>query len=195
MAGKREFLAGRRIDPIPINPSTSVTELVDNNLISYNGGRLREACQLFTAKILQDDVTVGLSLSGALTPAGLGISALVPLIENGFVDWIVSTGANLYHDTHFAIGLPMHQGSPLANDVTLREEGIVRIYDIFFDYDILISTDDFFREILKAPEFQKEMSTSELHHLVGKSLFEREKILGTEKKSVLAAEEVFSDQV
>lgn len=187
MPEKKGLLAGKRIDPRPIHPRTSITELVDNNFVSYNAGRLREACQLYAEKILADNVTVGFSLSGALTPAGLGISALVPLIENGFVDWIVSTGANLYHDTHFAIGLPMHQGSPLADDVTLREQGIVRIYDIFFDYDILISTDDFFREILKAPEFQKEMSTSELHHLVGKYLFEREKILGTEKKSVLAA--------
>ncbi len=185
MARKSDFLSGRRIDPKPINPSTSLTELVDNNFISYNAGRLREACQLFAEKILQDDVTVGLSLSGALTPAGLGVSALIPLIENGFVDWIVSTGANLYHDTHFAMGLPMHLGTPDANDVTLREEGIVRIYDIFFDYDILISTDDFFREILKAPEFQKEMSTSELHFHVGKYLAEREKLLGTEKKSLL----------
>jgi deoxyhypusine synthase len=187
MADKKGFLAGKRIDPKPIHPGTALTELVDNNFVSYNAGRLREACQLFAEKILEDDVTVGFSLSGALTPAGLGISALVPLIESGFVDWIVSTGANLYHDTHFAIGLAMHQGSPLADDVTLREHGIVRIYDIFFDYDVLISTDDFFREILKAPEFQKEMSTSELHHSVGKYLFEREKILGTEKKSVLAA--------
>ena len=187
MARKSAFLSGKRIDPKPIHPSTSITELVDNNFISYNAGRLREACQLFTGKILEDNVTVGLSLSGALTPAGLAISALVPLIENGFVDWIVSTGANLYHDTHFAMGMPMHRGTPNADDVTLREEGIVRIYDIFFDYDILISTDDFFREIFKAPEFQKEMSTSELHFRVGRYLAEREKILGTEKKSLLAA--------
>lgn len=187
MARKSEFLSGKKIDPKPISPSTSVTELVDNNFVSYNAGRLREACQLFTEKILQDNVTVGLSLSGALTPAGLGISALIPLIENGFVDWMVSTGANLYHDTHFAMGLPMHCGTPDANDVTLREEGIVRIYDIFFDYDILISTDDFFRELFKAPEFQKEMSTSEMHFRVGRYLAEREKVLGTEKKSLLAA--------
>ncbi len=186
MARKSAFLSGKRIDPKPIHPSTSITELVDNNFVSYNAGRLREACQLFTEKILEDNVTVGLSLSGALTPAGLAISALVPLIENGFVDWIVSTGANLYHDTHFAMGMPMHCGTPNADDVILREEGIVRIYDIFFDYDILISTDDFFREILKAPEFQKEMSTSELHFRVGRYLAEREKILGTEKKSLLA---------
>lgn len=187
MSNKGNLLKGKRIDPKPINASTSVAELVDNNFISYNAGRLREACQLFTDKILQENVTVGLSLSGALTPAGLGISALIPLIENGFVDWIVSTGANLYHDTHFAIGLPMHRGTPDADDVTLREKGIVRIYDIFFDYDILISTDDFFRELLQSPDFQKEMSTSELHYRVGKYLSEREKVLGTQKKSLLAA--------
>ncbi len=186
MAGKSKHLAGKKIDPKPINPSTSIIELVDNNLISYNGGRLREACQLFTEKILQDDVTVGLSLSGALTPAGLGISALIPLVENGFVDWMVSTGANLYHDTHFAIGLPLHRGRFDADDVSLRKDGIVRIYDIFFDYDILISTDEFFRKIVAAPEFQKEMSTSEFHHLVGKYLTEREKVLGTENRSLLA---------
>ena len=186
MAGKGKLLTGNKIDPKPITGSTSITELVDNNLLSYNGGRMREACHLFTEKILQNDVTVGLSLSGALTPAGLGVSALIPLIENGFIDWIVSTGANLYHDTHFAIGLPLHRGRFDADDVALRKEGIVRIYDIFFDYDILISTDEFFREILKAPEFQKEMSSSELHFLVGKYLSEREKLLGTEKKSLLA---------
>lgn len=187
MAKKSDLLTGKKIDPKPIHPSISVAELVDNNFLSYNGGRLREACQLFTNKILQDDVTVGLSISGALTPAGLGISALIPLIENGFVDWIVSTGANLYHDTHFAMGLAMHRGTPDADDVALREEGVVRIYDIFFDYDILISTDAFFREILKAPEFQKTMSSSEIHFLVGKYLLEREKLLGIGKKSLLAA--------
>ncbi|MCH8055185.1 MAG: deoxyhypusine synthase, partial [Deltaproteobacteria bacterium] len=94
--------------------------------------------------------------------------------------------ANLYHDLQFGLGLAMHQGSPFVDDVELKDNGVVRIYDIFFDYDILISTDDFFREILTAPEFQKEMSTSELHFLVGKYLSEREKLLGTERKSLLS---------
>ncbi|MEE9143306.1 MAG: deoxyhypusine synthase [Candidatus Binatia bacterium] len=187
MAGQNKFLTGKKIDPTPISSSISITELVDDSFISYNAGRLREACQLFTEKILQEDVTVGLSLSGALTPAGLGISALIPLIENGFVDWMVSTGANLYHDTHFAIGLPMHRGSPDVDDVALREEGIVRIYDIYFDYDILISTDDFFRDVLTSPAFQKEMGSSELHYLIGKYIAERERVMGTERKSLLSA--------
>ena len=184
---KPSLLSGRKIDPKPIDAATTLIELIDDNFISYNSGRLREACQLFTGKILEDDVTVGLSITGALTPAGLGMTAFIPLIENGFVDWIVSTGANLYHDTHFAIGLTMHRGTFDADDVDLREQGVVRIYDIFFDYDVLISTDDFFREILKAPEFQKEMGTAEMHYRVGRYLDEREKILGLERRSLLAA--------
>ena len=88
-----------------------------------------------------------MSLTGAMTPAGLGMSTIIPLIEAGFVDWIISTGANLYHDAHFGLGLAMHQGTPFADDVELREKGVVRIYDIFFDYSVLLSTDAFVREV------------------------------------------------
>jgi deoxyhypusine synthase len=132
-------------------------------------------------------VTVGLSLTGALTPAGLGMSAIIPLIENGFVDWVVSTGANLYHDTHFGIGLRMHRGNPQISDVVLREEGVVRIYDIFFEYDVLLSTDEFYRKLIEGPEFQRDMSSAEFHYLSGKYIAERERVLGIGRKSVLAA--------
>src|SRR5439155_348316 len=112
-----------------------------------------------------EDVTVGMSLTGAMTPAGLGMSTIIPLIEAGFVDWIVSTGANLYHDAHFGLGMAMHRGTPFADDVVLREEGVVRIYDIFFDYDVLLSTDRFVREVSAREEFQRPMSTAEYHYL------------------------------
>jgi deoxyhypusine synthase len=187
MAQARRFLLGRRIDPRPITGADSVVDLIDNAFLAYNAARLREACRLFTEKMLSPDVTVGVSLTGALTPAGLGISALIPLIEHGFIDWIISTGANLYHDTHFAIGLSMHQGDPYTNDVVLRQEGVVRIYDIFFDYNVLLSTDAFFRQIIASPEFQHSMSSAEFHHLCGKYVRERERVLGVGKKSLLGA--------
>jgi deoxyhypusine synthase len=135
-------------------------------------------------------VTVGVSLTGALTPAGLGVSALIPLIEAGFIDWIVSTGANLYHDTHFGLGLRLHQGNPFVSDVVLREDEVVRIYDIFFDYNVLLDTDAFFRQIMEGEEFQRSMSSAEFHHLCGKYVAEREKMLGQtggSRKSLLAA--------
>src|SRR6185369_6765504 len=167
--------------------SMTVADLVESAFLAYNAARLRESCQLFVEKMLDEDVTIGMSLTGALTPAGLGMSAIIPLIENGFVDWIVSTGANLYHDTHFGIGLRMHRGDPQISDVVLREEGVVRIYDIFFEYDVLLSTDEFYRRMIEGPEFQRDMSTAEFHYLAGKYVAERERVLGLGRKSLLAA--------
>ncbi len=181
------LLRGRKIDPRKLDGRETVVDLVDGAFQSYNSGRLREACHLFTQLMLEKDVTVGMTLTGALTPAGLGMSTIIPLMEAGFVDWIISTGANLYHDTHFGLGLSMHRGNPQASDMQLREEGVVRIYDVFFDYDVLLSTDAFFRKIIRAPEFQRTMSSAEFHHLCGKYLVEREKALGIPQKSLLAA--------
>jgi len=183
---KSKYLSGRRIDPAPITPQIAVADLVDEAFLAYNAARLREACQLFTKKMLEPEVTVGLSLTGALTPGGLGISALIPLIKAGFVDWIISTGANLYHDTHFGIGLEMHQGSSQISDIVLREEEVVRIYDIFFDYSVLLDTDAFFRKIIAGNEFQRPMSTAEFHYLCGRYVRERERQLGQKEKSLLA---------
>lgn len=178
---------GPKIAPDPVTAGITVDRLVDGSFLAYNGARLREACRLLAEKMLEPDVTVGLTLSGALTPAGLGRSCLIPLLKAGFVDWMISTGANLYHDTHFGIGLTMHQGHSNADDVALREEGIVRIFDIFFDYEVLLSTDAFFREVMRQPEFRKPMSTAEFHFRAGRYVAEREKALAQGETSLLAA--------
>jgi deoxyhypusine synthase len=164
-----------------------VTQLVDRYLLAYNGARLREACQLFARKILQPDVVVGVTLSGALTPTGLGVGVLVPLIEAGYIDWIVSTGANLYHDLHRSLGLELHGSTPFVDDVALREQKLIRIYDILFDQDVLYKTDDFLDATLQAPEFQRHMGTAEMHWHLGRYLREREKVCGIPHRSVLGA--------
>jgi deoxyhypusine synthase len=183
---KKALLSGRKIDPPALTGKETVADLVDSAFLAYNSGRLREACHLFAERVLDDDVTVGVSITGALTPAGLGMSSLIPLIEAGFIDWIISTGANLYHDTHFGIGFSLHRGYPNADDVELREEGVVRIYDIFFGYEVLMDTDAFFREIVAQPEFQREIGTAEFHYLVGGYVREREKALGLTRRSLLS---------
>ena len=180
-------LAGRRIDPPAITGRETAADLIEHAFLAYNAARLREGARLLTERMLADDTTVALSMTGALTPAGLGMSAVIPLMEAGFVDWIVSTGANLYHDTHFGLGLAMHQGTFQVDDVVLREEGVVRIYDIFFDYNVLLDTDAFFREIIASPEFQRTMSTAEFHYLCGKYVRAREDKLGLKHRSLLAA--------
>jgi deoxyhypusine synthase len=181
------FLRGNAIDPRPIDGTERVVDLIEGTFLAYNAARLREACQLFVEKMLEKDVTIGLTMTGALTPAGLGMAAVIPLIEAGFVDWIISTGANLYHDTHFGLGLKMHRGNAQISDIVLREEGVVRIYDVFFDYDVLLSTDAFFRQIIQGKEFQRPMSSAEFHWLCGKYVRERERVLGIGKKSLLGA--------
>src|SRR5579864_52331 len=182
----RRYLRGPAIQPPPLKGGETVADLIDQAFLAYNAGRLREACRLFSEKMLAEDGTVGMSLTGALTPAGLGMSTLIPLLEAGFVDWLVSTGANLYHDAHFGLGLAMHRGTPHADDVELRDKGVVRIYDIFFDYGVLLSTDAFVREVSAREEFQRPMSSAEYHWLLGKYLLERERALGLNRRSLLA---------
>jgi deoxyhypusine synthase len=185
--GKKRWLSGERIDPDPLGRGVTAAELVDEAFLAYNAGRLKTAARLFVEKMLATDCRVGVSLSGALTPAGLGRSTLLPLMRAGFVDWIVSTGANLYHDVHFGLGLAMHRGSHRIDDRVLREEGVVRIYDILFDYDVLLRTDAYLREVMQGAEFQRELSTAQLHHLLGKFLAAREDELGLEDTCVLSA--------
>ena len=180
-------ISQKRIQPPAVTSQMGVTQLLDEVFLSYNGGRLREACRLYSGKMLEEDATVGLALSGALTPAGLGMSCLVPLVEAGFIDWITSTGANLYHDTHFALGMDLYQSRPGLDDLSLRDNQIIRIYDIVFEYENLLGTDRFFRKLCRTMEFQKTMSTAEFHHLAGKYIAAREEEVGRKGSSHLAA--------
>ena len=187
MAKRSRYLSGARILPPPVGKRMPAAELIERTFLAYNAGRLREGARLLSERMLKPDVTVGLSLTGALTPAGLGVSCVVPLLKAGFVDWVVSTGANLYHDAHFGLGLPMHAGSPFLDDRVLRDEGVVRIYDVLFDYEVLLDTDAFFRQVLDLPEFQAQMGTAEFHYRLGRYMAQREKALGQGEVSVLAA--------
>jgi deoxyhypusine synthase len=180
-------ISHKRIDPPSLAGATALPALIDEAFLSYNAGRVREACRLFTHKMLAADTLIGLSLSGALTPAGLGISCLVPLLEAGFIDWVVSTGANLYHDTHFALGMAMHQARPGLDDHQLREHQVIRIYDIVFDYDNLLGTDAFYRTLCRGEAFQHTFGTAEFHYQVGKYLADLEDSSGDKHRSVLAA--------
>jgi deoxyhypusine synthase len=176
----------RKIAPAPMPAEISVVDLIDSYFTAYNSARLREICQLLSREVMQEGVTVGMSLSGAMTPAGFGVSVLAPLIRNGFVDWIISTGANLYHDMHYGLGLDLYASNPFVDDVKLRQEGRIRIYDIVFGYDVLLETDAFIRELLRAEPFQKRMGTAEFHYLLGKYVYEVEHQLGVKNPSLLS---------
>jgi deoxyhypusine synthase len=176
-----------RLLPAPARKGISAADLIDGAFKAYNGGRLAEACRLYTEKMVAGEGLVGMSLTGALTPAGLGKSCLVPLIKAGLVDWIISTGANLYHDLHYGLGMSLYAGSPFLDDVQLRHEGVIRIYDVLFDYDVLLDTDAFVRQVIQGPEFQRAMGTDEFHYLLGKYVAERGRKLGIPDDSLLGA--------
>jgi len=182
----KRFAAYPRLNPLGVGKNISAADLIDQVMLAYNGGRLREAAQLLAKKMLPNDGFVGMSLTGALTPAGLGKSCLIPLMKAGFVDWIVSTGANLYHDLHFGLDMQLHSGSPFLDDVVLHQDGVIRIYDVLFDYNVLLDTDAFVREVIAGAEFQKPMGTDEFHYLLGKYVHARGKKLGLKDSSMLA---------
>ncbi|GMT43071.1 MAG: deoxyhypusine synthase-like protein [bacterium] len=175
------------LKPGRIRVGMSVVELVDGHFNAFNSARLAEICRLMENKVLKEDVTIGVSLSGALTPAGLGASAVVPLIENGFVDYIVSTGANLYHDIHFALDIPLYKSSPFVDDLKLREEKLIRIYDILADFDALVRSDKYLYKVFSDSLFHKKLSTSELHYLLGMYIAKEEEKNGVQGTTILAA--------
>lgn len=165
-----DYLSGEQILPRRVRPGMTVTELIDEQFQAYNAARLNEAARLYVEQMLdpENDVTIGLTMAGALTPAGLG-GCLITLMDYGFLDFIVSTGANLYHDMHHALAMTLHRGDFRLDDTKLQEEGVIRIYDILFEDKVLLDTDAFVRECLKSLP-NRPIATSELHHHLGQQL-------------------------
>ena len=185
-SGSKRFANYPRLNPLGIGHDISAADLIDKTFMAYNGGRLREAAKLISKKMLPKNGTVGITLTGALTPAGLGKSCLIPLMKAGFIDWIVSTGANLYHDLHYGLDMKLYAGSPFLDDLELRKHSVIRIYDVLFDYDVLLDTDAFVRQAISGSEFQKPMGSDEFHYLLGKFVYERGRKLKLKDSSVLA---------
>lgn len=167
-----DYLSGPAIIPTRITPNMSAADLIDTAFQAYNAGRLQEASRLFAEKMLDpaNDVTVALTVAGAMTPAGVG-GAIITLMEYGAVDLLVSTGANLYHDIHHALAYTLHRGRFDLSDVALQEAGVIRIYDVLFPDQVLLDTDAWLRDTFKRLP-QRPMSTSELHYHLGQRLLE-----------------------
>jgi len=178
----------RELRPPPLREgSRDVVHLVDTYFNAYNAGRLKEACQIYVGMI-EAGATIGLSISGALTPAGLS-SVLTPLMEAGFVDYITSTGANLYHDLHHDLGFLPRVGGTLAAsgrmDLELRKEQVFRVYDVLLEGKALFDTDDWLYRVLTLPELRGRMGTARLHHEIGRHALAAAQQIKT-KPSILA---------
>jgi len=169
--GPARYLHGKQIRYHRPKGSADVRQLIDVGFQAFNAGRLSEACHIFADKMLapENDTTIGLTVAGALTPAGLG-GCVIELMDRGLIDFMISTGANLYHDLHYALNFSLHRGSPFLDDVELYEEGIIRIYDVLFPATVLLETDSYIRDFLVRSKLSGPMSTSEFHYHLGRDL-------------------------
>jgi deoxyhypusine synthase len=179
------FLGGKPIRYYRPKGSAAVRTLIDEGFQAFNAARLGEACRIFTDKMLsrRHDTTIGLTVAGAMTPAGLG-GSIIALIDRGLVDFIISTGANLYHDLHYALNFTLHRGSPFVDDRVLYDEGVIRIYDVLFPAQVLLDTDRFVREFLDLTTLAGPVSSAEFHDALGRHLLDVRP--GCEEYSVLA---------
>ncbi len=163
---------------VPIDGTMTVASLIEGAMASFNGRQLASACKVLAARLQANDTLIGVSLSGALVPAGVGPSCLIPLMRAGFIDWMVSTGANLYHDIQIALGFDMYVGDSHADDKVLRDDGVVRIFDLFFDAQGLYTTDEFIRDTMrhwvKSGELAGQVSSAQLHNALGVALLKRD---------------------
>jgi len=183
---RADYLSGKPIRYYRPRGSGDIRRLVDEGFQAFNAARLGEACRIYTDKMLlpEHETMIGLTIAGAMTPAGLG-GCVVELVERGLVDFVISTGANLYHDLHYALNFTLHRGSPFVNDVELYEKGVIRIYDVLFPATVLLETDAYIRDFLVRWGVNGAISTAELHYALGQDL--RQRYPGCEEHSVVAA--------
>ena len=182
---RRSFQRARDVRPRRITGRERPAEIIEGAFPAYVGRQERTAFQLMQKSIAKK-YAVFLTLSGAMTPAGLHQSCLIPLLERGVIDCITTTGANLYHDAHRVIGHRIREIDPNAGDLHLRVARIIRIYDLGFHEETLLETDKLFSALLQKPAFQKRMTTTELHYLLGREMLAIEKALGVKEPSLLS---------
>ena len=182
---RQPFLSGKPIRYYRPKGSQEIRHLIDEGFQAFNAGRLSEAAQIFAEKMLDPatDTTIGLTVAGALTPAGLG-GCIIEMMDRGLIDFVISTGANLYHDLHYALNFTLRRGSPFLDDVELYEDGVIRIYDVLFPATVLLETDAYIREFIVRSGLNEPIATSEFHYRLGLDLLER--FPGCEEHSVVA---------
>lgn len=176
----------RPVDPPALTGRESPRELLEGFFPAFAGRGLREAHRLMRASIVEDHAVFA-TVSGAMTPAGMHQSALIPMIEAGWISCLTTTGANLYHDLHRTLGHLIHEVNPAGDDGAYRKARIIRIYDLGFDEEVLLDTDRFFCELLKSKPFQRPMTTPELHFELGRAVATIEDERKLPRPSLLAA--------
>src|SRR6185295_2146458 len=140
MKKKSRFLQ-TPIEPFVVEAGLSAEQVIARmERISFQGRNLATAHRIWL-KMLEDDVTIFLGMAGALSAGGLRL-IVAHLVLHRYVDCLVSTGANLYHDLHETRGQHHFVGSPLADDAALADEQIDRVYDTYASEEEFVANDN-----------------------------------------------------
>ncbi|MCK4302717.1 MAG: deoxyhypusine synthase family protein [Candidatus Eisenbacteria sp.] len=183
MADQKTPSSRRPIRPQPIEVGMSASGLLETTFLGSTAGLLAEAAYLLTRRILvRADTLVGLSLDAPIISSGMGISALIPLLEGGYVDWLSVTGSNLYYDALIALRKPLLRGDPDPSELVEDCGGGISIRQQDRE-----AAEAVLREILSGPDFQRTMSSAALHAAIGRHLRAQEKNLGVEFPSILTS--------
>ncbi len=182
---RKGFERSRDVHPVGITGKETPADIIATMFPAYVGRQERTAFELMR-RSSQDDCATFLTMSGAMTPAGLHQSCVIPLMERGLVDCLTTTGANLYHDAHRIIGHRIREIDPNAGDLQYRLARIIRIYDLGFWEETLLETDKLFSALLLKPAYQRKMTTTELHWMLGRDIAQIESALGIQSPSLLS---------
>ena len=162
-------LIGQRVMSEPITGKETTAELFEKSFGAYVGREVRNAYEIIK-KMIEKDHTIVLAMSGAMTPIDFAVSCIIPMIKAGYVDIITTTGANLYHDIQRLESDNWYEVNPNQGDIRLRKAGWTRVYDTAFPDDDLWIVDHLVTDLVRRPEFNRSMTTTQFHYLLGKQL-------------------------
>src|SRR5207248_6206615 len=158
------------IEPFVVDAGLTADQVVARmERISFQGRNLATAHRVWQ-KMLGDDVTIFLGMAGALSAGGLRL-IVAHLIQHRYVDCLVSTGANLYHDLHETRGQHHYLGSAHANDAALNAERIDRVYDTFASEEEFVENDNWIADFAVTLE-HRPYTTREFLFQLGRYLWE-----------------------
>jgi deoxyhypusine synthase len=159
------------VTQIHLKPKMTVNQLVTamGKAGAYNGGSLSLAVDICEQMLQDPKATKFFGLAGAMVPAGMG-GIVSDLMKSGYIDVLVSTGANLTHDIIEAIGCRHYRGTAFCNDIELRHDEINRIYDVYLPNEAFEHFEEFMQEVFGKLEPGSTVSISELLRHIGKNL-------------------------
>ncbi len=150
-----------------IGAGITVSELVDMfALTAFNARRLGEAAKI-CAEMVNEGAFVFLTLAGAMIPAGMR-KIVAGMMKEGFINCLVTTGANVVHEISEAIGYAHEIGSAYADDIELAEKNINRIYDVFIKQEAFEKIEEFLAGVIE--ELSGTMASYEFLWEVGRRI-------------------------